>query len=201
MKIFNHFFKLPFIYLFIQPYENTLLTLDLMGFSVLTGSMKLCHVTELQLIKPFSSKLISNEPNSLCRVDRPVSIHLVCQKSCVFGVWRDVVGLLIANPSPFESKQKVEKWERYGHSKLEGLNDRKNISYTLKMHGDTCTHQWANNLMWTYKHYVPPSPRGMIYKMNRTLFNNIHFCVQHQRFTSKKGSRSMDVSLWLFKEP
>jgi hypothetical protein len=117
---------------FIQPYENTLLTLDLMGFSVLTGSMKLCHVTELQSIKSFSSKIISNEPNSLCRVDRPVSIHLVCQRSCAVGVWRDVVGLLIANPSPFESKQKVENWERYGHSKLEGLNDEKQLSSTLE---------------------------------------------------------------------
>jgi hypothetical protein len=48
--------------------------------------MKLCHITKLKVIKPFSSKIISNEPNSLCRVDRPVSIHLVCRRSCVFGV-------------------------------------------------------------------------------------------------------------------
>jgi len=41
--------------------------------------------------------------------------------------------------------------------------------------------------MWTYKHYLPPSLGWMIYKMKRTLYNNIHFCVQWQKFTLKKG--------------
>jgi hypothetical protein len=66
--------------------------------------------------KAFQLKKITNEANSLCRVDRPVSIHLVCQRSCVFGlvahcfeVSRDVVELLIANPWPFRLQQKVGK--------------------------------------------------------------------------------------------
>jgi hypothetical protein len=62
------------------------LSADFRSYGVLTGSMKLCPITPLKVIKPFSSKIITSEANSLCRVDRPVSIHLVCQRSCVFGL-------------------------------------------------------------------------------------------------------------------
>jgi hypothetical protein len=48
--------------------------------------MNICHIIKLRVINPFNPEIISNEPNNLCRVDRSMSIHLVCRRSCVFGV-------------------------------------------------------------------------------------------------------------------